>query len=187
MEDAKLSMYQNVLVRAVNHRTGDIVESYCSNRVTKNALLGIARFIYGDFSSNNVEQASRYTPKFLALGGYPSSATPLVPENVGSVNAIRLTNEITNTAVSGSITPRIEIASRTITNEIANDYVKLSMKIFVPSSSLANTVINEAGLFITGTGDSCWARVGINPAITKDSSTTIDIVWDITIRSIANS
>lgn len=178
MSDSKIATYTNVTIRMKNNITGEFREFSGSNRITKTALLGIARFIYGDFDNNQLESVSRYTPKYLGIGGSRGSTDP-GPTSAVTVNDTALSAEITD--------DRLVISSRSISNNTNTEYIDVTYKIFVPSTTLKNVWINEVGLFITETGDSCWARYALPTNINKGEDETMDIIWNVRIRSLSST
>ena len=181
-------MYCNVRIRTRNEKTGRITsERYAKNRVTKLALLGIVRFLNGEFNDTTPDRIYEYIPRYLALGtNEPSIFSTGVTKNV-TVNDSHLLSEITESSVNGSkeSVKRVWIAQRNhnkITSRFSDPFIKLSIGCYISSNNYDGQKISEAGLFTKETGNNCWARVTFDPII-KHNGEVLDITWEITVLS----
>lgn len=172
----------NVAFSVVHGDTGERETQYIHNRVTKNALMGIIHFIYGDFnvdSSVTHKKVTAYTPKYLALGGIPLSDYPAMSyaPSIG-VNVKKLDHEFT-----GENENRIIISSRQITNPGSADYIVITFRVYVPSEIYQNVVLFEAGLFVDEEGDNCWSKIALTRPIQKRLHDYVDVLWEVKVRS----
>lgn len=175
MSDIKSSQFNvmcNVTMRRINKDTGEEIVTHYKNRATKIALLGIAKLIYGTYSITPSESIF-YTPKYIALGSNTGHSSVTVDD-------VKLDSELSREDYS-----RIEFSSRTITNPINAEYISLAFSAYIPSNSLKDANIGEAGLFSGLTDDSCFARITFTPFV-KAANEVIDIKWNITLVSTVN-
>lgn len=183
--DGQLDIRCNVAVRVINGDTGEEDTRYFHNRVTKTALMGIIRYIYGDFDKDEAtvhQVASSYTPKYLALGGYyAGEQTPSWSTYTPSVgtNITELDHELNN-----GDDHRVLISSRQITNNLTDNFITISFRTYISSEDFKNTVIKEAGLFIGDDGNNCWSKITITPELTKGTHDFLDVLWDVKVSSI---
>lgn len=177
IERSQLNIVNNVTFKKRSLATNKILQEVRSkNMVTRLSLASIAKIFYSE-----LEGIEKYCPSYFAIGntGTPNHS-PTVTTSV-TVNDTMLYGELP-TAYE-----RIKIASRSIDNNVANDYVRVNLQAYILSESFNEVVINEAGIFTGTTGNNCLARVVMDPAITKDEGTVIDILWTITITSMTEA
>lgn len=74
-----IDIVYNVGIRKVNRKTGEVQEIYGSNRVCRNLINGIVKFIKGDFNSYD-SGAVQYIPNSLGVG------SGVEPVTVGDIN-----------------------------------------------------------------------------------------------------
>ena len=177
----------NVHIKRRDKNTWKVLEErHVKNRVTKLALLGIVRFINGEFNETSPDSISSYIPRYLALGtNRATSLNPGVTENV-TVNDAKLLDEITNDSGDSL---RIWIGSREYSKQesrASDPYVKLTISCYIQSNTYDGYHISEAGLFTEKTGNNCWARVTFDE-ITKTEMDVIDITWEITVLSVGTT
>lgn len=178
----------NVTIRRRDSKTMKVLETRrAKNRVTKLAILGIVRWINGEFlqTSNNPDRTEEYIPRYLALGtNTPEEPNPGVSSEV-TVTDAKLLSEIKNKNDSA----RIWIGSRRhnkIESRMSDSFVKLTINVYIQSNIYNSDRISEAGLFTKKTGNNCWARVAFDP-ITKTDNDVIDITWEITVLSVGTT
>lgn len=181
------NMAVNVSIRRRDKRTGKVLEArYAKNRVTKLALLGIVRFINGEFNQSAPDSMYEYIPRYLALGtNTPGSLNPGVTTNV-TVNDAKLLDEIT---MDNGDSARIWIAGREhskVESRASDPYVKLTINCYIQSNTFDGENICEAGLFTQKTGNNCWARVAFD-RIMKTENDVLDITWEITVLSVGTT
>lgn len=172
---AQFSVKSNVCMRKFDKHNNLEQEFVGSNRVTKLGIIGIVKFINGEFNDSNYEILSNYIPKYLAVGtNRPDVSVTGISTEV-TVNDSRLLSEIS---------PRILITKRnSIENQHTDEYMKLIIKCYIPSDLYVGQTIREAGLFCNSTGNNCWARIGVTD-IYKEEGSVIDVTWEITIISL---
>ena len=167
----------NVHIKVRKPATGEVVYD------VKQPLFTMLRAINGEFSqcddetvrTNKRFQLYNFIPRYIAFG----SGTAEV-----DINDTKLDHELTHPdSETGEevIYPRMKLTrTNTIENKYDAPYIKVTIKHFVPLTSLVNEDITEAGLFCEETGDNCFARI-IFDKFTKDDTMVIDVTWEITI------
>lgn len=186
LDDGELDIRCNVAIRKTNGDTGETETQYYHNRVTKTALMGVLRFIYGDFNFDTEvthQAASKYTPKYLALGGYRTNVMP--PE--WSTYAVTVGVNVTKLDHEFEDEDRVIISNRQITNNINDNFITLSFRVYVPTEIYKHTYIKEAGLFIDEEGDNCWSKIAVTNPISKGAHDFVDVLWDVRISSTGAS
>lgn len=177
--NSSTNMNINVRLSMRDSLTGRIkhtVEGH--NRVTKSAIMGLIRFINGEFNDTTPITILDYIPRYLALGS----------NTAGTINP-GVTSEVTvnDTKLLSEISPRIKLTQRNIIeNRYTNPYIKLTIRVFIPVDQFVGENLGEAGLFTGETGNNCWARITFEP-FTKEVNTVIDVTWEITIVSMESS
>ena len=154
-------------------KTGEIIYDIKKhNRVLKLPLFTMLRAINGEFSQcddstvaiNKKFQLYNFIPRFVAFGSSDQEV---------DINDTKLGKELDE--------PRMRLTrSNSLENQYNNPYIKITIKHFVPLTSLVNQDLAEVGLFCEETGDNCFARITFDP-FTKDDTTVIDLTWEITI------
>lgn len=175
----QIAPYFNVRILKRDARTGRILEQRDrKNRVTKMALMGIVRFINGEFNETTPDDMYMYIPHYLALGSNKASTVnPGVTSEV-TVNDSKLLDEIS---------PRILLTQRNIIENIeSNPYIKLTIKCYIQEDAFVDETIGEAGLFSKESGANCWARIAFDP-FKKGEGEVIDVTWEITVLSVGDN
>lgn len=182
----KSSSAVNVNVRLTKRdvTTGKILHNVEGhNRVTKMAVMGLIRFINGEFNDTTPLTILNYIPRYLALGtNTAGTINPGVTTEV-TVNDSKLLSEITNNVGEPM---RIRLTQRNIENRYTNPYITLTIRCFIPVDQFVGEVLGEAGLFTDETGNNCWARITFEP-FTKELNTVVDVTWEITVVSMESS
>lgn len=177
-QDGAFNVGVNVDIKAINVKTGETVKHVRGhNRCCKLQLMGISKFLNGEFNKSN-PAATYYDwiPRYLALGtnqaAYDSgtSVTSIV-----NINDTKLLNEIS---------PRIALPERnTIINRSTQSYVQLVIDTYVPETAYNGRTIREAGLFSKATGNNCLFRITFDD-INKTEDIVLEVNWIISIISI---
>ena len=140
----------NVAIRHVNKDTGVIREFEGHNIATRNMILGIYKYLRGDFAKDNTEDDMYdYFPQFLILGAGDTPATyndntltyPLYKD--GSID------DSPSPYTQGSVLARYEVGSSGYSDSTRT--ITLPLRFYVPSNELAGTsadptIIKEVGL-----------------------------------------
>lgn len=176
----------NVCIRHIDADSGkELSKQYTHNRVLKYfGLYSWFRFIQNDFFNESIRvDPSYYIPQFLAVGanagvrtGPPGTATVVQVEDTG------LYHEIVKDSTGQG---RIPITSQNlIEDRIGQDYLKITYIVNVPKDRFVNETIGEFGLMTTRDQNTAFARVtGFDP-ILKIPNTIIQVIWEISVRSI---
>lgn len=186
--EACFNMGINVVVTKKDKRTGRVLQQERGhNRCLKQTLLGIAKYLNGEFNPTQPlydEQNPSYRleddwiPSWLGVGtnivGSLSGSSGV--NNIVSVNDTKLLNEIS---------PRMRLPERNkviARNEQA--YVQLVINTYLPDELYINATIGECGLFAQETGNNCLFRIALAEPIVKEVDTIVEIMWTISIVSI---
>lgn len=182
-------LYQNVSIKVRNKNGKVITERTAKNRITKLMLLGISRFLLGQFNDSSPDKIYEVIPRYLALGtNIPGAdANEANVTTTPTVNDSRLLNEIKISSSTGRTedVKRIWIAERNmckLNTKFSDPFIKISIKIYVSSNNYDDMSIGEAGLFSKEKDNNCLARVCFTPFI-KHKDDVLDIQWDITLLS----
>ena len=177
IERSQLNILNNVVFKKRSLATNNILQEVKSkNMVTRLSLASIAKIFYSE-----LEGIEKYCPSYFAVGNTGSpNHSPTVTTSV-TVNDTMLYGELPTNY------ERIKISSRSIDNNVANDYVRVNLQGYILSDIYSGVIINEAGIFTNNTGNNCLARVIIDQPITKEEGTVIDVLWTITITSITEA
>lgn len=176
----------NVCIRHLDADSGKVLSrQYTHNRVLKYfGLYSWFRFIQNDFFNSSIRvDPHYYIPQYLAVGsnagvrtGPPNTSTVVKVEDTG------LYHEIT---VDSTGQGRIPIMSQNLIEDRAGqDYLKITYVVDIPKDRFVNETIGELGLMTTKDQDTAFARVtGFDP-ITKIPNTIVQVIWEISVRSI---
>lgn len=177
-QDAVFNIGVNVDIKGIDKKTGEIkIHRKGHNRCLKLQLMGLAKFLNGEFNKSN-PQATYYDwiPRYLALGtnlAEYDSGTGVT--SIVDINDAKLLNEIS---------PRLALPERNIIiNKSTQSYVQLVINTYVPEEMFNGQTIREAGLFSKSTGNNCLFRITFDD-ITKTEDIVLEVSWTITIISI---
>lgn len=177
-QDAVFNIGVNVDIKGIDKHTGEVkVHRRGHNMCLKLQLIGLAKFLNGEFNKSN-PQATYYDwiPRYLALGTnlaeYDSSTGVT---SIVDINDAKLLSEIS---------PRLALPERNIIiNKSSQAYVQLVISTYVPEEMFNGQTIREAGLFSKPTGNNCLFRITFDD-ITKTEDIVLEVNWTITIISI---
>lgn len=177
-QDAVFNIGVNVDIKGIDKKTGEVkIHRRGHNRCLKLQLMGIAKFLNGEYNKSN-PQATYYDwiPRYLALGtniAAYDSGTGVT--SIVDINDAKLLNEIS---------PRLALPERNIIiNKSTQAYVQLVINTYVPEELFNGQTIREAGLFSKATGNNCLFRITFDD-ITKTEDIVLEVNWTITIISI---
>lgn len=129
IKDSSTTITGNVIIKEV--KNGVVLrEKKINNNVTKRLLVGIAKFLRGDFT-NFASESVQYLPLYMGVGIAVSPEEP-------SLDLTGLTSEL-------NLGNRFIVTPGSITVETAQ--IQLSLSAFIPSSLTGNNIITEVGLF----------------------------------------
>lgn len=176
----------NVCIRHLDADSGKVLSrQYTHNRVLKYfGLYSWFRFIQNDFFNNSIRvDPSYYIPKYLAVG--TNSGVRTGPSGTSTVVNIEDTGLYHEVKVDTTGQGRIPITSQNLIEDRAGqDYLKITYIIDIPKDRFVNETIGELGLMTTKDQDTAFARVtGFDP-ITKIPNTIVQVIWEISVRSI---
>lgn len=185
LKSQQFNLLANVRIRVIDKKHNRVVDEVKgSNRVTKQAIMGLIKFLNGEFNPsmpNFVENTNFYIPRYLALGtNNPAVINPGVSTFV-TVNDTKLLDELP---------PRIKLTQRnTIENRYTAPYIKLIIRCYVQNelyldSGVDSATIREAGLFSDYQGDNCLARIVLPKSIVKTKDMVLDVTWELTLISL---
>lgn len=177
VRDAGFVIGVNVKLTQIDKQTGHVIqERQGHNRCLKTQLMGLTKFLNGEFNPSQSYLVSYdWIPRYLGVGtntatGQSSSVTTRV-----SINDTRLLNEIS---------PRLALPERnTIINRSTQSYVQLAINTYLPEGWYVGETIAEAGLFANQTGNNCLFRITFEGIpITADS--IVEVSWVISLISV---
>lgn len=175
----QFGMRNNVRVRVFDKDNHIVSEQYRSNMCTKLALMGIIKFINGEFNEsmpNLMSQLEYYRPRYLAVGTNQATVINEGVTTIVNVNDSKLLTEIP---------PRIRLTQRNIIESRYTDpFMKLTIRCLIPTTYYNGETIREVGLFSKETGDNCFARIVLTEPINKTEDMVIDVTWEITVISL---
>lgn len=177
IEDAGFAAGINVKVTKRNRYTGAIQETREGhNRCLKQQLMGIVKWLNGEFNESSYLVGWDWVPRYLAIGTNTATAgTPPGITTEVSINDTRLLNEIS---------PRMKLPERNkIVNRSSQSYVQLIINTYLPEGVYTNETVGEAGLFSRETGNNCLFRIAFEP-FTIDSDSVVEINWTISVISV---
>lgn len=176
----------NVCIRHLDADSGKVLSrQYTHNRVLKYfGLYSWFRFIQNDFFNNSIRvDPSYYIPQYLAVGTNAGVRTgPLNTSTVVKVEDTGLYHEIIRDSTDQG---RIPITSQNLIEDRAGqDYLKITYIVNIPKDRFVNETIGELGLMTTEDQHTAFARVtGFDP-ILKIPNTIVQVIWEISVRSI---
>lgn len=177
IQDAGFAAGINVRVTKRNRYTGAIQEvREGHNRCLKQQLMGIIKWLNGEFNESSYLVGWDWVPRYLAIG--TNTATAGTPPGISTevtINDTRLLNEIS---------PRMKLPERNkIVNRSSQSYVQLIINTYLPEGVYTNETVGEAGLFSKETGNNCLFRIVFEP-FTIDSDSVVEINWTISVISV---
>lgn len=176
----------NVCIRHLDADSGKVLSrQYTHNRVLKYfGLYSWFRFIQNDFFNNSIRvDPSYYIPQYLAVGTNAGVRTgPLNTSTAVKVEDTGLYHEIIRDSTGQG---RIPITSQNlIEDRSGQDYLKITYIVNIPKDRFVNETIGELGLMTTEDQHTAFARVtGFDP-ILKIPNTIVQVIWEISVRSI---
>lgn len=185
--EAAFNMGINVCITKRDKKTGRILQQEKGhNRCLKQTLLGIAKYLNGEFnptqplySENNPSYRLEddWIPSWLGVGtnvaNYSSEAGV---STIVSVNDTKLLSEIS---------PRMRLPERNkVIARNEQSFVQLIINTYLPDELYVGERIAEAGLFAQETGNNCLFRIALAEPITKEVDTVVEVMWTISIVSI---
>lgn len=171
----------NVTIIKRDSRTGmEIERREGHNRVCKLGLLGIIKFINGEYNPENTPLVTwDWIPRYLGVGTNIAGA--------GSTAGITSEVSFNDTRLLNEISPRILLPQRnTIQNRPTDPYIKLIIRHYLPNELYVGELIGEAGLFSKETGNNLWARIAF-PPILKDEYNILELNWEISVISLEST
>lgn len=177
IQDAGFAAGINVRITKRNRYTGAIQEvREGHNRCLKQQLMGIVKWLNGEFNESSYLVGWDWVPRYLAIG--TNTATAGTPPGISTevtINDTRLLNEIS---------PRMALPERNkIVNRSSQSYVQLIINTYLPEGVYTNETVGEAGLFSRETGNNCLFRIVFEP-FTIDSDSVVEINWTISVISV---
>lgn len=176
--DAGYTVGVNVRITQRNAKTGRVMTTREGhNRCTRTQLLGITKWLNGEFNETQPFLLSEdWIPRYLAVGtnlATMDSSTGITTEV--TVNDTRLLTELS---------PRIKLPERNkIINSSTQSYVQLVISTYLPQEYYNNETIREAGLFSKESGNNCLFRIAFE-GIQKTEDSVIEITWTISVISV---
>lgn len=186
--EAAFNMGVNVCITKRDKKTGRILQQERGhNRCLKQTLLGIAKYLNGEFNPTqplkNADNPSYrleddWIPSWLAvgtnIGAYGNGAASVT--NVVNVNDTKLLNEIS---------PRMRLPERNkLIARNEQSYVQLIINTYLPDELYIGERIAECGLFAQETGNNCLFRIALAEPIVKEVDSVVEVMWTISIVSI---
>ena len=177
MTDAGYTVGVNVRLTKRDKHTGAVLETREGhNRCLRMELMGITKFLNGEFNDTSYTAAQDWIPRYLGLG-----------TNIASVDSdshIKQEVHINDTRLLDEISPRLKLPDRnTIVNRTAQSYVQLVITTYLPEELYNGQTIREAGLFSKASGNNCLFRI-VFDEITKERDSVVEVTWTISIISI---
>lgn len=177
-QDAVFNVGVNVDIRGINKKTGEtVIHRRGHNRCLRLQLMGIAKFLDGQFNRSNPEKTYYdWIPRYLAFG----TNLAAYDSDTGVTSVV----DINDTKLLNEISPRIQLPERNvIINRSTQSYVQLVINTYVPETMYNGMTIREAGLFSRLTGNNCLFRITFDD-ITKTEDIVLEVNWTISIISI---
>lgn len=178
IQDAGFNIGVNVQLTKRDKKTGKILQQVKGhNRCLRNELLGIAKWLNGEFNDTQSYLLHyNWIPRYLGVGTNQATL-----DSSGSV-----TTEVTvnDTKLLSEISPRMKLPERNkIITRSTQDYVQLVIVSYLPSELYNDQTIAEAGLFSKASGNNCLFRIAFD-GINKTEDSVIEVNWTITLISI---
>ena len=178
--DAGLNIGVNVCITKRDFKTGRILQQVKEhNRCLNTQLLGLAKFINGDYNKTSpaLEQDYyKWIPRYLAVGTN-------IP--AGGSQPVGTTVKVTDTRLLNEISPRMQLPERNkIVKKAGQDYIQILIDAYLPREYYNGNIIQEAGLFADETGNNCLFRIVLPTPIDKTEDSVVEVSWTITIISL---
>lgn len=175
--DAGYTVGANVHIAKIDKKTGRVLETRDGhNRCLRMQLLGITKFLNGEFNDTSYLLGSDWIPRYLGLG--TNVAT------VDSVSTIKTEVQLNDTRLMDEISPRLKLPDRNVViNRTSQNYIQLVITTYLPEEYYNGQTIREAGLFSKASGNNCLFRI-VFDGITKERDSVVEVTWTISIISI---
>ena len=177
IKDTAFDVGVNVKITKRNKYTGRVIETRQGhNRCLRMQLMGLIKFLNGEFIEDNPWVSYQWIPRYLGLGtNVASGSVPVGVSTEVSISDTRLLHELS---------PRIKLPERNkIINRSTQDYIQLVIVTYLPEDQFVKESIGEAGLFSEESGNNCLFRITFDPII-KDIDTVVEVNWTISIISV---
>ena len=177
MTDAGYVVGANVCLTKRDKKTGKVLQQVEGhNRCLRMELMGITKFLNGEFNNTTYQLAYDWVPRYLGLG--TNVAT------VDSSSSIKTEVQINDTRLLDEISPRLKLPDRNkVVNRTSQSYVQLIITTYLPEEYYNGQTIREAGLFSKATGNNCLFRI-VFDEITKERDSVVEVTWTISVISI---
>lgn len=180
VRDAGLNIGVNVCVTKRDAKTGRILQQVKEhNRCLNTQLLGLAKFINGDYNQTAPAMEQDYykwIPRYLGVGTN-------IP--AGGNLPVGTTVKVTDTRLLNEISPRMQLPERNkIVKKSGQDYIQILIEAYLPREYYNGNIIQEAGLFSGETGNNCLFRIVLPTPVDKTEDSVVEVSWTITIISI---
>ena len=177
MTDAGYTVGANVRIKKMDKKTGRVLETREGhNRCLRMELMGITKFLNGEFNDTGYLLGEDWIPRYLGLG--TNTAT------VDSVSSIKTEVQLNDTRLLNEISPRLKLPDRNVVvNRTSQSYIQLIITTYLPEEYYNGQTIREAGLFSKPTGNNCLFRIVFDD-ITKERDSIVEVTWTISIISI---
>ena len=177
MTDAGYTIGANVCITKRDKISGRVLQQVQGhNRCLRTQLLGITKFLNGEFNETNYLTSYEWLPRYLGLGTNV--------QTVDSSSAIKTEVQINDTKLLDEISPRLKLPDRNIViNRAAQNYVQLVITTYLPEEYYNGQTIREAGLFSKESGNNCLFRIVFDD-IKKERDSVVEVTWTISVISI---
>ena len=177
MTDAGYVVGANVCLTKRDKKTGKVLQQVSGhNRCLRMQLMGITKFLNGEFNNTTYQTAYDWLPRYLGLG--TNVAT------VDSSSTIKTEVQVNDTRLLDEISPRLKLPDRNkVVNRTSQSYVQLIITTYLPEEYYNGQTIREAGLFSKASGNNCLFRIVFDD-ITKERDSIVEVTWTISVISI---
>lgn len=177
MTDAGYTIGANVTIIKRDKDTGRVLETRQGhNRCLRTQLLGITKFLNGEFNETNYLTSYEWLPRYLALGTNV--------QTVDSSSTIKTEVQINDTKLLDEISPRLKLPDRNIIiNRTSQNYIQLVITTYLPEEYFNGQTLREAGLFAKETGNNCLFRIVFDD-IKKERDSVVEVTWTISVISL---
>ena len=177
LTDAGYRIGVNVKINKMDKHTGRILETREGhNRCLRMQLLGITKFLNGEFNDTGYIVEQDWIPRYLAVGTNIAS--------VDSASNIKTEVQVNDTRLLDEISPRLKLPDRNVViNRTSQNYVQLIITTYLPEEYYNNQTLREAGLFSKATGNNCLFRITFDD-IKKTVDSVVEVIWTISVISI---
>ena len=177
LTDAGYTIGVNVKINKMDKHTGRILETREGhNRCLRMQLLGITKFLNGEFNDTGYIVEQDWIPRYLAVGTNIAS--------VDSASNIKTEVQVNDTRLLDEISPRLKLPDRNVViNRTSQNYVQLIITTYLPEEYYNNQTLREAGLFSKATGNNCLFRITFDD-IKKTVDSVVEVIWTISVISI---